>query len=162
MPIKSRIVVGSLLIIAGIFIAVFYYNINKTYKVDELPDDIIRRIYASADGKKNVTNIQIQQNKKVGKYLVFLYSYDYKNMGDSNDYIIYEEHKNKYKVQVAGKLAFKLKDSKHNKGLQYVMLDGYLIMSGIINQEDVDTFEIASGDTRIVMLPIVKTRISKE
>lgn len=149
MPIKSRKIVGTIFIIAGIFIAVFYYNINKTYKVGELPDDIIHRIYDSADGKKNVTNVQIQQNKRIDKYLVFLYSYDYKNMGESNDYIIYEEDKNKYKINAQGKLAFKIKDSKQNKGLQYIMLDGYLIVCGIINQEDADTFEIVSGGTRI-------------
>ncbi|OAB38324.1 hypothetical protein [Paenibacillus glacialis] len=111
MPIKPRVIVGSLFIILGIFIAVFYYNINKTYKVEELPNDIISRIYKSAEGKKNVSNIQIQQDKKIGKYLVFLYSYEYKNTGESNSYIVYEEHKNKYKVHFTGKLVFKFKDS---------------------------------------------------
>ncbi|QYR19632.1 hypothetical protein KZ483_17210 [Paenibacillus sp. sptzw28] len=48
-------------------------------------------------------------------------------------------------------MAFKFKNSKHNKGLQYLMLDGYLIMSGIVNQEDADTFEIASGNSRITV-----------
>ncbi|WP_223070550.1 hypothetical protein [Paenibacillus caui] len=74
MPNKFRSLIGAVLLLLSGIIAVIYYNMNSSYKIDEIPNDIVHRIYNSADGKGNIENLKIQESKKIGKYLVFLYS----------------------------------------------------------------------------------------
>jgi hypothetical protein len=149
MKLKFRLLFGSLSIIIGVLILYSYSTINKTYKMEEIPKDIESRIYKSAEGKKNVTNITIEEQRRIKNYLVFLYSYDYKNTGRSNNYAIYKEAGRGFKRNSAPLLSFKFKDSKHNTGLQYIMIDEYVFMLGIINDKEPDTYKIESGNTII-------------
>ncbi|WP_040952714.1 hypothetical protein [Gorillibacterium massiliense] len=148
---KTKVMIGVLLIISGLCILTIHntLNKNKTFTLTEIENDIVNRIYQSADGKKNVQNVKIETTKKVGEYIVYLYSYEYKENGVSNNYAIYKEDQGKYKRDTGSILSFKFKNSNHNKGLQYIMKDGYLILVGIINNGDHDTYEIISGDITI-------------
>jgi hypothetical protein len=146
---KLRVLLGLLSIIIGISVLVFYNNINKIYKIEEIPKDIQSRIYYSAEGKENVTDINIECQRRIKNYLVFLYSYEYKNTGKSNNYAIYKETDKGFKRHSAPTLSFKYKEVKHNKGLQYIMIDEYVIMAGIIGKDEPDTYKIESGNTII-------------
>lgn len=147
---NTRLILGCTFIIAALVLLAIVSIGDKTYTAKELPDDIVSRIYNSAGGKKNVTDIKVEESRQIGDYRIFLYSYQYKKTGQSNNCIIYEKDKNRYKLRYDGQLAFKMKDSKkHNQGLGYIVTGGYLIVYGIVNENEPDQYEIVSGNMKI-------------
>ena len=140
---------GCLFIIMGISILFIYNNQNQTYTMDEIERDIMDRIYQSANGKNNVKNVEIEVKKEVSEYFIYVYSYEYKDKGESNNFVIYEKKGDKYQIHSDSILSFQFNDRPHNKGLQYIVLDGYVIIVGIVNNESADTYEIVSGRTTI-------------
>ncbi|MGF7049015.1 hypothetical protein J2T13_003523 [Paenibacillus sp. DS2015] len=146
---KLRTIIGAIAILVGVLILVFYRG-SSTYSEQDIPSDIERRIIASADGRNEVSDIEIRDHKIVGKYRVYLYSYQYQDSGEANGFIIYEETKSeRFTVKDDNQLSSNLKKVKLNKGMQYISMDGYLIFSGIIHDEDTNRFSIMSGTTEI-------------
>ncbi len=146
----TRFILGCAFIFMALVLLVIKMNMEeRTYALKEIPNDIVSRIYASAGGKKNVKAVRIETSKQIGDMLVYVYSYEYKKTGESNNSIIYVKEKDRYKLLNSGQLSFKMKGSVHNKGLRSTMIRGYLIMSGIVNDHESDQFEISSGNMKI-------------
>lgn len=146
----TRFMLGCAFIFLALVLLVIKMNMGeRTYALEDIPDDIISRVYASAGGKKNVKDIRIETSKEIGDMLVYVYSYEYKKTGQSNNCVIYMKDKDRYKLLNSGQLGFKMKGSVHNKGLRSTMIRGYLIMGGIVNDNEADQFEITSGNMKI-------------
>ncbi|AJS60441.1 hypothetical protein [Paenibacillus sp. IHBB 10380] len=147
---KLRTITGAIAILAGVLILIFYRGSSTTYSEQDIPKDIERRILASVDGHTKVSDIVIRDHKIIGKYGVYLYSYRFKDLGEMNGYIIYEAiNEEKFTVNSDHLLSFKRDELKLNDGLQYVSLDGYVIICGLIKDEDTNRFTITSGKTEI-------------
>ncbi len=146
----TRFILGCAFIFLALVLLVIKMNMGeRTYALEDLPDDIVSRIYESAGGKRNVADVRIETSKQIGDMLVYVYSYKYKKSGESNNSIIYMKDKERYKLLNSGQLGFKMKGSVHNKGLRSTMIRGYLIMGGIVNDNEADQFEITSGTMKI-------------
>lgn len=147
---NTRFLLGCLFIFVALVLLVIKMNMGeRTYALEDIPDDIVSRIYESAGGRKNVTDVRIETNKQIGDMLVYLYSYEYKKTGESNHFVIYLKDKDRYKLINSGRLGFKMKDANHNKGLISTLTHGYLIMCGIVNDDEADQYEITSGTMKI-------------
>ncbi len=145
-----RFLLGCAFIFMALVLLIIKMNVGeRTYALEEIPDDVVSRIYESAGGRKNVTDVQIETSKEIGDMLVYLYSYEYKKTGESNNLVIYVKDKDRYRLLNSGQLGFKMNDKSHNKGLRSTMIRGYLIMCGIVNDNEADQFEITSGQMKI-------------
>jgi hypothetical protein len=129
---NTRFLLGCIFIFVALVLLVIKMNMGeRTYALGDIPDDIVSRIYESAGGRKNVTDVRIETNKQVGDMLVYLYSYAYKKTGESNNLIIYVKDKDRYKLLNSGQLSFKMNDKSHNKGLRSTMIRGIWPCAGL-------------------------------
>lgn len=146
-----RVILGGICIAAGIILILVYRADDSTLTQETIPAHILARAIDSAGGKRHLTGFTIQAQKRIGRYDIYAFSYDYQHSEAMSGYAIYEEDQEGYKLRM-DTLTFPLKNVSApgiKEGLHFITLDGMLIAAGVVRSEEPYRYEIKSGQTII-------------